>query len=145
MTTSPPRYEEQEPLTEAQYEELKNVLLERKRQILRAEGEHVDHDREDAALRAPDEVDLASAEWERTLEHRMRGRDAALLKKINKTLALFDEGEYGECQSCGNYIGYKRLSARPEATMCIECKEEQERVERNFKKSSRIDNSFPFK
>lgn len=143
--STPPRYEEQEPLTDTQLEELKGVLLMRKKQIVKSEEDHVEHDREDAALRAPDEVDLASAEWERTFEHRMRGRETALLKKINKALVRMDEGEYGECESCGNYIGFKRLSARPEATMCIECKEEQERVEKNFKKATRIDNSFPFK
>ena len=44
----------------------------------------------------------------------------------------------------GNYIGYKRLAARPEATLCIECKEEQERLEKNFKKRRQTDTKFPF-
>lgn len=143
--TNSPRYEEHEPLTDAQLEELKNTLLSRRHKIIRAEEDSIEFEREQSEDRHPDELDLATAEWDRTVEQRMRGRDTALLKKIDKALVLIGEGTYGECTSCSNYIGYKRLSARPEATLCIECKEEQERLEKNFQKASRIDNPFPFK
>lgn len=138
------RTEEQEPLTPKQLKELKELLQSRKRKILEAEEQLMEADRESAGLRHADEVDLASAEWESTVEHRMRGRDVALLKKITKALVLVDEGGYGECENCGNYIGFKRLLARPEATLCIECKEEQERVEKSFMKEAPIENPFNF-
>ena len=48
-----------------------------------------------------------------------------MLKKI-------DEGEFGVCESCEEPISPKRLEARPETTLCIRCKEEQERDERSF-------------
>jgi DnaK suppressor protein len=140
----PSRSEDNEPLTTKQLAELKGILAGRKRKILEAEEQNLETDRESAGLRHADEVDLASAEWDVTVEHRMRGRDVALLKKITKALVLAEEGGYGECESCGNYIGYKRLLARPEATLCIECKEEQERVEKSFMKEQAIDNPFPF-
>lgn len=143
--TNSPRFEEQEPLSDEQIEALRQTLLSRRHKILRAEEDSIEHERETSEDRHPDELDLATAEWDRTIGQRMRGRDTALLKKIDKALALIAEGTYGECDSCGNYIGYKRLSARPEATLCIECKEEQERVEKNYQKASRIDNPFPFK
>ena len=38
----------------------------------------------------------------------------------------------GRCSECGEPIAEKRLEARPETTLCIRCKEEQERVERDF-------------
>lgn len=139
-----PRGEEQEPLSAKQLAELKAILTMRKRKIVEAEETQMDADREEGALRHADEVDLASAEWDVTVEHRMRGRDVALLKKISKALSLIDEGNYGECENCGNYIGYKRLLARPEASLCIECKEEQERVEKSFMKEQPIDNPFSF-
>lgn len=142
---SNPRYDEQEPLTPEQLAHFTNLLVVRRQKILKAEEEQMDLDREGEAERPSDEVDVASAEWDRTFEHRMRGRESALLKKIDKALVLIEDGTYGECDSCSNDIGYKRLSARPEATLCIECKEEQERVEKNFTKTRRIDNSFPFK
>ncbi len=139
--------EEADELDTEQIEELKELLISRRKKILEAETQMVENDRESAGLRHADEVDLASAEWDVTVEHRMRGREAALLKKIQKTLNRIEAGTYGECENfddCGNYIGFKRLQARPEATLCITCKEEQERVERNFMKEAPIDNPFSF-
>jgi DnaK suppressor protein len=139
--------EEADELTAEQLQELSDLLQSRRKKILDAETQMVEADRESAGLRHADEVDLASAEWDVTVEHRMRGRDAALLKKIQKALNRIEQGNYGECENfddCGNYIGYKRLLARPEASLCITCKEEQERVERNFMKEAPIDNPFSF-
>ena len=42
-----------------------------------------------------------------------------------------DAGEYGECRVCGDQIGVARLKARPVAELCIECKSEQEKLERS--------------
>ncbi|MCH8883130.1 MAG: TraR/DksA C4-type zinc finger protein, partial [SAR324 cluster bacterium] len=39
---------------------------------------------------------------------------------------------FGVCESCGEKIGVERLKARPVAELCIECKVEQERNERNM-------------
>ena len=41
-----------------------------------------------------------------------------------------DQGDYGECAECGEDIGLKRLMARPVAELCIECKADQELLER---------------
>ncbi|HEX9619882.1 MAG TPA: TraR/DksA C4-type zinc finger protein [Polyangiaceae bacterium] len=43
-----------------------------------------------------------------------------------------EDGSFGVCEDCGDPISIKRLEARPETTLCIRCKEEQERVERDF-------------
>jgi DnaK suppressor protein len=139
--------EEADELTPAQITELAELLASRRAKILEAETQMVEADRESAGLRHADEVDLASAEWDVTIEHRMRGRDTALLRKISKALSRIESGNYGECDNfddCGNYIGFKRLQARPEASLCISCKEEQERVERNFVKEAPIDTPFSF-
>ena len=55
-----------------------------------------------------------------------------LLAKIEGALAKIDEGIYGQCQNCGEEIGLKRLEARPVAELCIDCKGEQEKIERNL-------------
>jgi DnaK suppressor protein len=39
---------------------------------------------------------------------------------------------YGECEACGEEIGLKRLEARPVAELCIDCKAEQEKLERHL-------------
>ena len=61
---------------------------------------------------------------------RIRERESKLLSKIDEALEQIDQGDYGECTSCGEEIGVKRLLARPVARLCIDCKEEQERFER---------------
>ncbi len=144
--TTPNRYEEQAPLTEDQLAELKSILDKRRSKIVSEEEEQIEAAKGDETiLRMSDEVDLASAEYDQAFEFRMRDREKHLLKKVEHALERIDEGTYGECESCGNYIGYKRLSARPEATLCIECKEEQERVEKHFKKKRQQETQFPFK
>ena len=53
-----------------------------------------------------------------------------MLGKIRFAKKRILEGEYGACISCGVPIGYRRLLVRPGATMCIDCKTEQEQLER---------------
>ena len=145
MAKSTSQYAEHEPLTPEQVTEFKNLLEERKAKLLTEATGQLNGAREEATLRMSDEVDLASAEYDQAFLHRMRDREKGLLKKISKALKRIEEGEYGECESCGNYIGYKRLTARPEADLCIECKEEQEMVESKFHKEREMEQRFPFK
>ncbi len=65
----------------------------------------------------PDEVDLATAEYEQSFEYRLRDREKFLLRKVDKALRRIENGEYDECESCGETISKKRLLARPEATL----------------------------
>ena len=51
---------------------------------------------------------------------------------VDPALAKFEADEYGLCESCGEEIGMKRLEARPVAELCIDCKAEQERLERHM-------------
>jgi len=80
----------------------------------------------------PDEVDLASSETDQAINLKLRDRERFLLRKIDKALQKIENGEYGECESCGDPIGLKRLEARPVTDLCIRCKEEQEARERVF-------------
>ena len=45
-----------------------------------------------------------------------------LIKKIDATMELIDQDDYGYCEACGVEIGIQRLEARPTATQCIDCK-----------------------
>ncbi len=80
----------------------------------------------------PDEIDLASSEYAQSMVFRLRDREKFLLRKIDKALERIEEGEFGICESCGEDISPKRLEARPVTTLCIRCKEEQEKVEKSF-------------
>ncbi len=78
----------------------------------------------------PDEMDTASSEVNLQFAGRLREREQGLLAKIDAALVKIEEGEYGACISCGEEIGVKRLEARPVAELCIDCKSEQEKLER---------------
>ena len=80
----------------------------------------------------PDEMDLASSEGLQSFEFRLRGREKTFLDKIDKALQKIVAGEFGVCEECGEEISVKRLEARPETTLCIRCKEDQERQEKDF-------------
>ena len=80
----------------------------------------------------PDEMDLASAEYTQSFEFRLRGRDKSLLSKLELALKKIDDGTFGNCEACDEPIGKKRLEARPETSLCIRCKEDQEREERTM-------------
>ncbi len=125
---------ENEPLTPEELAEFREILLRKRADILDQKDEQNRRVLEDDQEKLPDEVDLASAEYEAAFENRLRDREKYLLKKIDKALERLDEGVYDECDSCGALIGKKRLLARPEATLCIVCKEEQEQVEKSFVK-----------
>ena len=55
------------------------------------------------------------------------GHTQAQLRSVRHALAKFDYGSYGECEECGNPIGFSRLQARPEARLCIACQTRSEK------------------
>jgi DnaK suppressor protein len=80
----------------------------------------------------PDEMDLASSEGMQSFEFRLRGREKTFLEKIDRALKKIEAGGFGICEECEEPISVKRLEARPETTLCIRCKEDQERQEKDF-------------
>ena len=111
-------------------EKFRKMLVQQREQLVgnarrAATGEiHVDPDD------FPDEIDTASSEVNLQFTGRLREREQGLLGKIEQALAKIESGEYGECANCGEDIGVKRLKARPVAELCIDCKSEQEKLER---------------
>ena len=111
-------------------ERCRAILLEQRNRILshgdRPSSGELDIDPDDS----PDEIDSAVAEGSLSLAGRMRERERGLLAKIERSLERIERGSYGECESCGEEIGWERLRARPVASLCIACKDEHERDER---------------
>lgn len=89
---------------------------------LREEVDRTVHHMQDEAAIFPDPLDRAAQEEEFTLELRTRDRERKLIKKIEESLEMIDNQEYGYCESCGAEIGIRRLEARPTAILCIDCK-----------------------
>ena len=78
----------------------------------------------------PDPTDRASLEAERNFMLRIRDRESKLIKKIKKTLARIDNDTFGICEKCGEDIAIERLKARPVTTQCIDCKTQEEALEK---------------
>lgn len=97
------------------------ILNKWKHDLMQEVDRTVDHMKDEAA-NFPDPADRASQEEEFSLELRARDRERKLIKKIDKTLQLIEDEEYGWCESCGIEIGIRRLEARPTADLCIDCK-----------------------
>ena len=106
--------------------EKRKTILDRARQMLAVENMALD------ANDLPDEMDLASSEYLQSFELRLRGREKSLLSKLDLALKKIEDGTFGVCEICEEPIGKKRLEARPETTLCIKCKEDQEREERTM-------------
>ncbi len=77
-----------------------------------------------------DEIDSASSESGLAFIGRLRERERQLIQKIDLSLQKIERGSYGTCRMCEEDIGMERLRARPVADLCIDCKSQQERLER---------------
>ncbi len=113
--------EGEEYMNEQQEEHFRKILQGWKANLMKEVDRTVHHMQDDAA-NFPDPNDRATQESEFSLELRTRDRGRKLIKKIDSTLDMLDEHEYGFCESCGVEIGIRRLEARPTATQCIDCK-----------------------
>ncbi|MEA3413315.1 MAG: RNA polymerase-binding protein DksA [Pseudomonadota bacterium] len=106
---------------DSQKDHFRNILTVWKKQLMEEVDRTVDHMKSDASNFA-DPADRATQEEEFSLELRARDRERKLIKKIDESLILIDNDEYGYCEACGVDIGIRRLEARPTATLCIDCK-----------------------
>ncbi len=107
----------------------RGLLLTWKQELMEEVDRTVSHMKDEAA-NFPDPNDRATQESEFTMELRTRDRERKLIKKIDESLEMLENNEYGYCEECGIHIGIRRLEARPTANLCIDCKNLDEIRER---------------
>ena len=110
----------------------KDILQARKKEILRNAQRTLHEDMTLESDDLPDEMDLASSEYLQSFTFRLRGREKTFLNKIDHALEKIEKGTFGLCEACDEQISVKRLEARLETTLCIRCKEDQERMEKAY-------------
>ena len=113
-------------------EQLKGILEEEKRRIHRHLEDISDTSVADLDTPSGDSVDIAALEINQNSLVKVGKRELNHLKKIDVALKKIEEETYGECESCGEQIGFARLMARPVAQLCIDCKTAQENEERRY-------------
>jgi len=121
---------EKDYMNDAQRAFFRQRLLELRAQLLNNADDTGQHLRENEITTDPS--DRATLEEEYTLELRTRDRERKLLKKVEKSLRMIDDGSYGYCEETGEPIGLARLLARPTATLSLEAQERRERVQKLY-------------
>ncbi len=104
-------------------------IFEAQRQAILANTKVVREDFSVSSDDRLDELDQASTDIEQSMRMRLVNRETLYIKKVDEALKRIEDGTFGECQECEEYIEFRRLEARPTATLCVACKEEQERRE----------------
>jgi DnaK suppressor protein len=102
-------------------EEINDLRLE----ITKAESQIAEGDSTDGA--GDDQADVGAKTYEREHEMSLAYNSRDLLVQNERALERIEEGTYGVCESCGKPIGKARLQAFPRATLCVTCKQREER------------------
>ena len=124
--------EDESPWTPA---ELKEVRASLKQDITRLEAELVNAEigladliRDSGDGAGDDQADAGSKTFEREHEMSLANNAREMLQQVNHAIARLDDGTYGACEVCGKPIGKYRLQAFPRATLCLVCKQAEERM-----------------
>ena len=126
-----PVLEGEDPWTEEEVAEQRAELqdelerLERRIATTEAELESLLKGGTDGAGRDP--ADVGSSNFERDQELSIAQNAREMAEQLRVAIHLFDTGEYGLCEVCGQPIGKARLQVFPRATLCVTCKQREER------------------
>jgi RNA polymerase-binding protein DksA len=123
--------EGESPWTAAEVSEVRQSLTfdaERLRAEIASAEEEIGHLlREGGEGAGNDQADVGSNTFERDHEMSMAKNARENLQMVEDALRRIEERTYGVCESCGEPIGKLRLQAFPRATLCLQCKQRQER------------------
>jgi len=131
LSTSIPIAEGEDPWTAEELAEIREELtgevtrLERAISVAEAGLKDLFSDGSEGAGRDP--ADVGSSNFERDQEMSLAQNAKEMLEQANLALRRFDSGDYGTCESCGQPIGKDRLQVFPRATLCMPCKQREER------------------
>ena len=96
-------------------------------EIDKAESDIADRLRDAVGDAGDDQADAGAKTFEREQELALTHNARELLAQSDRALSRIDDGSYGSCESCGEPIGKARLQAFPRATLCVACKQREER------------------
>ena len=73
-------------------------------------------------------ADDATEAFEQARDFSVRARVEDTLLEVEHALSKFETGSYGVCEACSAQIDWARLEAKPEARLCIKCKQRSDFV-----------------
>ncbi|MEV6490721.1 TraR/DksA family transcriptional regulator [Actinoplanes sp. NPDC051633] len=74
-----------------------------------------------------DTADTGTKTLEREQEISLANNLLERITQVERAIDRLGEGNYGWCEKCGNAIPVERLAAFPSATLCVSCKQLEER------------------
>ncbi len=107
--------------------ELESEISELRAKISKAESEIAERMGDAVADAGDDQADAGAKTFQREHELALTHNARELLAQNERALARIESGTYGVCESCGEPIGKARLQAFPRATLCVACKQREER------------------
>ncbi len=126
-----PVREGERPWSQAEIAEVRWRLSEEaaelRAEIDRAESDIADRLGDSVSDAGDDQADIGAKTYEREHELALTYNARDLLAQTERALARIESGSYGSCESCGEPIGKARLQAFPRATLCVRCKQREER------------------
>jgi RNA polymerase-binding transcription factor len=121
----------EEQWTEAELDEVRSELegeiAELTAEIAKAESAIAERMGDAVADAGDDPADAGAKTFQREHDLAVTQNARQLLAQNERALARIEAGTYGVCESCGKAIGKARLQAFPRATLCVECKQREER------------------
>jgi DnaK suppressor protein len=116
-------------LTNAEKEQLLGVLDTARKRLAKVGQNALNYSMNHERTIGRDSIDESMEEEIFSTEMRLHDREKYLLAKVDKQFARLKDGSIDVCEDCGEKIAFKRLLARPVTTLCIDCKEQNEREE----------------
>jgi RNA polymerase-binding transcription factor DksA len=114
--------------------ELKAIRVELSKDLLRLKKELADVENEmDALIEASgvgagdDQADAGAKTFEREHEISLVYNARDMVLQTERALERIDSKRYGKCEDCAKSIGKARLQVFPRATLCMTCKQKEER------------------
>ncbi|MEV5711579.1 TraR/DksA C4-type zinc finger protein [Actinoallomurus sp. NPDC052274] len=96
-------------------------------EIATAESQIAERIHDAAEGAGDDQADAGAKTFEREQAMALTYNARDLLAQNERAIVRIDQGTYGVCESCGQAIGKARLQAFPRATLCVRCKQREER------------------
>lgn len=104
-------------------------LKDRRQYLLREVKLRLKEFRNSGTDRLSDTADIASNLIDDEIVMSIAQGEAKEIEQIDNALEKIKKGKYGNCENCGKSINKQRLSAIPFVSLCIKCKEDEERYE----------------
>ncbi|OHB74554.1 MAG: hypothetical protein A2Z25_23825 [Planctomycetes bacterium RBG_16_55_9] len=123
-------------LTAAELRQFRQLLLEKRREILRNVTEFEDEALKQSRVDASGDLssmpihmaDLGTDNYEQEFALGLMDSERKLLREIDEALERIEQNTYGLCEGTGQPISKARLKAQPWARYCVEYARRRERA-----------------